>query len=465
MQPTYLYELVQSFSKQEQREAQKWLASPYHNQRTDLRALFECLLKKPQPPSKAAVWQALFPDTPYNDQQLRLIQSYLYRSLEDFLLHQELDNRPESTRHLLLDAYRQRGLDRHFTKAYRQQQRALEQTPLQHPEHHLALYWQERALFQYQARRERTREHNLQAMEDALTLAFLSMKLRQACWLLAHEAVYKAEYKVALEPLLIELALKPAYTQQPAVAIYLNCYRMLKAPEESAHFEAFRDWLFRIIGHFPVEELRDLFLLGINYCIRQINRTADSYLREALELYKKGLETDLLLENGVLSRFTYNNIAGIALRLQELDWTAHFLETYRPKLAPHQRQAAYSLNAARLAFSRKDYAQAITHLQQADYRDFINNLVARTLLLKCYFELDEYDLLEYHLQTMRSFLRRKRKMSYHQQNYRNIVQLTFRLLRLKPGDKATARTLKAAIENTTPLTERRWLLRALERTQ
>ncbi len=380
-------------------------------------------------------------------------------------MQQELENNREGYQHLLLDAYRKRGLDRHFTKAYRQQQRALDKTVQEHPEQHLARYWQERAYFQHRAKSERTREHNLQAMEDALTLAFLSMKLRQACWLLAHEAVYKAEYKVALEPLLLELALKPAYAQQPAVAIYLNCYRMLKAPEESAHFEAFRDWLFRIIGHFPVEELRDLFLLGINYCIRQINRTADSYLREALELYKKGLETDLLLENGVLSRFTYNNIAGIALRLQELDWTAHFLEAYRPMLAPHERQAAYSLNAARLAFSCKDYAQAITHLQQADYRDFINNMVAKTLLLKCYFELDEYNLLEYHLQTMRSFLRRKRKMSYHQQNYRNIVQLTFRLLRLKPGDQATAHALKTAIETTTPLTERQWLLRALERTQ
>lgn len=463
MQQTYLYELVQSLSKPEQREARKWLASPYHNQRKDLQKLFESLLKVGPAPSKQEVWSMVFPAQDYDDQQFRLLQSYLYRSLEGFLLQQELKHHPEGHQHLLLDAYRKRGLERHFTKAYRQQQRALEKTALAHPEHHLAQYWQERAYFQHRARSERTREHNLQAMEDTLTLAFLSMKLRQACWLLAHEAVYKAEYQVALEPLLLELAAQPSCSRRPAVAIYLHCYRMLSAPEESTHFEAFREWLFRIIGRFPEEELRDLFLLGINYCIRQINRTADSYLQEALALYQKGLETALLLENGLLSRFTYNNIAGIALRLKELDWTANFLEAYRPLLAPHERQAAYSLNTARLAFAREDYPKAIAHLQQADYRDFINNMTAKTLLLKCYFELDELDLLEYHLQTMRSFLRRKRKMSYHQQNYRNIVQLTFRLLRLQPGDEVAVQVLKTAIKETTPLTERSWLLWALEK--
>ena len=465
MQASYLYELVQSLSPQERRAAKKWLSSPYHNQRADLPKLFEYLYQTKAEPSKTAIWNVLFPQKAYSDQQFRLLQSYLYRSLEDFLLQEELKENPLTHQHLLLDAYRKRGLERHFSKALHQQQSAVQKSRFRHPEHHLVNYRQERAYFQHQARSERTREHNLQAMEDSLTLTFLSMKLRQACWLLAHEAVYKAEYQIALEPLLIELASENRYAQVPAVAIYLHCFRMLKSPEESVHFESFRHWLFQIIGQFPEEELRDLFLLGINYCIRQINRTADSYLQEALALYEKGLETGILLENGVLSRFTYNNIAGIALRLNALDWTEHFLETYRPKLAPQEQQAAYSLNAARLAFSRKKYAHAIEQLQRADYKDFINNLVARTLLLKCYYELDEYDLLEYHLQTMRSFLRRKRKMSYHQQNYRNIVQLTFQLLRLKPGDKAAADTLKSAIEATTPLTERRWLLQALAQTQ
>jgi len=102
------------------------------------------------------------------------------------------------------------------------------------------------------------------------------------------------------------------------------------------------------------------------------------------------------------------------------------------------------------------------HLQSADYRDFINNMVAKTLQLKVYYELGEYDLLESHLRNMRTFLRRKRKMSYHQQNYRNIVQLTQRLIALPPMDKAAQKRLRADLLATEPLTERHWLLEKLE---
>ncbi len=77
MQQTYLYELVQSFSKRERREARKWLASPYHNQRGDLQQLFDLLVREAPAPPKRRAWQILFPSQPYDDQQFRLLLSYL----------------------------------------------------------------------------------------------------------------------------------------------------------------------------------------------------------------------------------------------------------------------------------------------------------------------------------------------------------------------------------------------------
>ena len=462
MTKTFAYELIQSFDKRELREARKWLASPYFNQREDLRQLFELLTDKRGVLNRAQIWMKLFPGQDYDDQHLRLLLSYLYRALEQFLLQQTLEEYEWHVRHLLLMAYRKRGLERHFTKTYHKQQQELNQTNQSHPEYYLARYWQEQAFFQQQASTERTREHNLQNMEDVLTIAFLSMKLRQACWLLAHEAVYKASYQISMEEAIIQTAQKEDYLKYPAIAVYYYCYHMLKEPDNTQHFVHFRTHLFEQVNRFPQEEIRDLFLLAINFCIRQINRTAEDYLQEALELYEKGLTAGLLLENGVLSRFTYNNIAGIALRLQRLDWVEQFLYDYRLLLAKDQQEAAYSLNAARVSFLKKDYQQAIAYLQRADYKDFINNMVAKTILLKCYYELDEYDLLDYHLKTMRSFLRRKRRMGYHQQNYKNIVSFAFRLLSLKPGDKAAKSQLKQGIELTEPLTERKWLLKKVE---
>ena len=464
MQTTLVYQLLQTFSKQDIREARKWLASPYHNQREDVRLLFEEIAHhapKGLVFSQEQAWRVVQPEKPFDGQQFRLLVSYLYRCLEEFLLHRESEKAPWLSRHLLLAAYRKRGLEAHFQKAYRKlykQHRSEQQRP---PEFHLAQYRLEQERYREESAVARTRQHNLQELEDQLTFAFISMKLRQGCLLLAHEAVYKVSYRMALEEPLLEWAARPPYRDMPAIAIYYHCYRMLRFPEEDHYFTAFRSQLFQSVGLFPETEMRDLFLLAINFCIRKINRTAEGYLREALELYQKGLETEILLEGGALSRFTYNNIAGIALSLQELDWTEQFLHHYRSYLEPDQQEAAFSLNAARLAFTRQNYGQVLAYLQKADYRDLINNMVAKTLQLKAYYELQEFDLLDSHLRTMKAFLRRKRQMGYHQQNYLNIIRFTQKLLALKPMDKAGADRLQKAILEAEPLTEKRWLLQKI----
>jgi hypothetical protein len=115
-----------------------------------------------------------------------------------------------------------------------------------------------------------------------------------------------------------------------------------------------------------------------------------------------------------------------------------------------------------LAFVKKDYDMALTHLVKADYKDLINNMVAKVLQMKIYFEMSEYDLLDSHLRTMRMFIRRNKKMAYHRENWSNIVRYTQKLMELNPFDHQKRMLLKQQIEQEVTLTEREWLLGQLE---
>ena len=88
-------------------------------------------------------------------------------------------------------------------------------------------------------------------------------------------------------------------------------------------------------------------------------------------------------------------------------------------------------------------------------------MVAKTLQLKIYYELQEFSLLDAHLKSVGTFLGRKEKMSYHQHNYYNIVRMTKGLLALPPNDKKAAEQLRKRMQKTEPLTERDWLLMKL----
>jgi hypothetical protein len=459
MQNTLLSDLIASLPKPEIREVTNFLASPFFNQREDLRRLFDILTKETEAPGKEAVWEQLFPGTPYDDQQLRLLSSYLFKLLEQYLVLKENQNGPLVQSHLLLAAYRRRKLPRHFEKAQRAAQKQLEKQALRHAGFHLESHRQEHEQYLHLLGSGRTMELNLQAVETELTIAMISMKLRQACFLRAHQAVFNTAYQIDLLDEMLALSEQPPYRDAPAVSVYRHCFRALFGGQDERDFAGFKAQLFEHGEHFPQEEMASLYLLALNFCIKKINAGDQRYQRETLDLYREGLRTKLLLEEGKISHFAYNNITGIALRLPgEWKWAEWFVSAYRDYLDPSHREAAFSLNSARLAYVRRRYDEALQYLQRADYKDLINGMVAKVLQLKIYFETSEFDLLDAHLKTMRMFIRRNKRMGYHHRNWQNIVRFTQKLVELNPFDQTQRESLRQAIEGEEVLTEREWLL-------
>ena len=97
-------------------------------------------------------------------------------------------------------------------------------------------------------------------------------------------------------------------------------------------------------------------------------------------------------------------------------------------------------------------------LQKADYKDLLLSLAAKMLQLKIFYELTEFDLLESHLQAFGAFIRRKKALGYHRDNYQNTLHFTQKLLDTNRFDKAAWAALRAEIEATGALAEREWLL-------
>ncbi|HQU58953.1 MAG TPA: hypothetical protein PLU64_07150, partial [Saprospiraceae bacterium] len=100
--------------------------------------------------------------------------------------------------------------------------------------------------------------------------------------------------------------------------------------------------------------------------------------------------------------------------------------------------------------------------QKANYRDPLLNLAAKTLLIKIYYETEEYSLLQAHLEAMRNYIRRKKVIGYHRTNYLNITLYARKLMALAPFDKAGAKKLAEAIRQEEVLTEKAWFMAQLE---
>ncbi len=88
----------------------------------------------------------------------------------------------------------------------------------------------------------------------------------------------------------------------------------------------------------------------------------------------------------------------------------------------------------------------------------LNNLDARRMLLRSYFELGEFQALDSLLDTFQAYIRRQKDIGYHRENYLNLIRFVRRLMEAEGLDKAGKALLRSEIEGTEHLAEKEWLL-------
>lgn len=462
MENTRLLKLLRTFSDAELRALKKFVRSPYFNQRREVVDLLDFLekpLKNKRPaPEKEQAFTAVFGKEQFDDHRIRMAMSFLFQQANLFLAVQDFQNDDAGVRLRQAALLRQRKLPDQAAQARVDTATALLGQPLRNADFQEQLY--QFMLEKYRAEVEfnPTGPLPLQELSQQLDRAFLSRKLWQSCFMLSHQAVYNVQYDFGLLDGLLDGLETAAVLQDPSVTVYYCCYRALTEPSDPAWFQRFKKALLQNSKLFQPEEMRDLYLLAINFCIRRYNAGNPDYLSEQFDLYRDGLAKRYFLSEGALSRYTYLNAATIGLVLHELDWVDQFIHEYRDYVREPHRESLFSFNRARLEYQRRRLDEALKLLQKAEYKDPMLHLAAKTLQLKIFYELEEFDLLESHLQTLQTFIRRKKELGYHRENYLNTIRFTRKLLETNLYDKSARKALKEEIENTKAVAEKEWLL-------
>ena len=462
MKKKTLFQLIQSFSLIERREVGKFLRSPFFNTRADLVLLFDYLSEKNEPQKEEAWTTAKKGSEPFDDQKCRLLCSYLHKLLEQYLVLKESQQEGLENQLRLAKSYRHRGMALAFERAAGMLEKALEKQPLRDARYLTVKYDGLLERYWTAIAKDPTNATYLGSMKSTLDASYLSTRLRLICLSISQQGVYQVDLDTHVDSDIIAFAKKKDWADMPAVTVYLHCFRMLSKPDDESHFQVFKNDLLVMGSQFAADEMKNLYLMAINFCIRKLNEGTEKYYQEVQDLYKPGIEGGHLLENGVLSRFTYHNVVAASLKTGDLDWVRHFIHKHKNSLERPYRESSFSFNLARLEYALRHFDPVLELLQKANYSDPLLNLAAKTLLMKTYYELAEYDLLQSHLDAMRNYIRRKKVISYHKKNYLNIVRFAEKLLKINMFDKKEMEKLREAIFKEEVLTEKEWLLGNLE---
>lgn len=462
MQSTLLYQTLSSVSEKEWNQISKASISAFFNHRSEVTSLISLLKRhftSGQPLlADSTIYYQVFNQKTFNAARWRLLISDALQVVESALAVSQFLSEEESTLHLL-QWYRKKGIDKNFNTHYNRLAKSLNkaQSAVDILEfEHL----QQFEKYQHDVEIRRTGNLNIQALMDTADLAYIGRKMRLLCYARAHQQVVQLEYDTELVDAVLNYIKSRELWNVPVIGAYYFAYGALtyEGEESCQQYERLRGLILDHTDEFELRELRGIFILAINFCILQHRRGQASFTEDVFLLYKKGIEKGPLTLDNVISPYTYRNAVAVGIILDELEWATSFTEDYKTYLDKAQRESIYNFNMARICYQKQDYEGVREYLWNTDFDDILLSLSAKTILLKVYYLLKEYLVLDSAIESFRAYLKRKKIAAAHASNYFKIMSYMRQLRRVSSFQKKPERVaaLKAKLDKETSFTEMQW---------
>jgi len=455
--------LLKSLNRAEIKNAGIFIEGNFYKTKADSIKLFDYLrtsLDKQLVPTKNDAFGYCYPGQIFNDAKLRLNMAHCLKQLERYIVFSRLESDAFANQKsiILQRYYRENHLSKSFNSEILRYKKLNDQNSLSHYDLLEENFKHEFEIYEYKSRENRKQTHNLKQLYNQSEILYYARKIKLACYLISHSNVYQQELDFVEIDKIKHAVESKDLLDYPSIAAYYYGYCLLSSPDDMEMLKTYKQYIDTHFDKFPFEENRTLYFIAINNCIKNFNKGGEAYGLMGLEFYKIALKNKILFVDGFLTRFTYRNIAMLALRTKELEWAESFTIKYAPHLRKKDRQSAYSFNLSLISFYQANFSLALEHIQDADFKDHLIYLAAKNLQCKIYFELSEFDALDFLLSTLKAYITRNKILGYHRESYLNTITFYNKLNKLNQFDSSRVLKLKKQIENEKVLLDKNWFI-------
>lgn len=434
-----LFLLLKKLDRKEMTRFREFVASPYFNKHKDVIALVQYLDKiypnfNEKNCDRKKLRPIVFKEKSSTQLQLAIVFTYTKRLLEQFLITEKQQSLEVFKHVFLLQQLRQKEQHKLYDKQLQITQEWLKEQNYKDAnfQYNNYKFAKETDLY-YEQRREYKGDHSLERKQNFLDRFYLSEKLRDACEVLVRQSTLQVNYSSLLLDVLLEAIEQnwDYYQQIPSIAIYYDIYQMLRKDTTTAYKNALQR-ASESTPYFSFKEQQSVYQYLQNFCIKQIYKGDQKYVREVFDLTKIQLKSNLLFENDYLPEWHYKNLVTAGLRLGEHTWVKQFIEEYKDTLHPNQKAHAYAFNLATFHYYQKEYDQVLNLLRYLDISDVRYNINAKSMLLCTYYELKEDEALITLSDAFKQYLKRQKTVSAdYRKGIENLVKYTRKLTLLR----------------------------------
>lgn len=472
MNDSKFYRFLKTLNTKELRKFRKYLESPYFNTNQillQLFGIFESHLLDPNENEldKKQVWELIYPNDPFDYDRLRKLIHLLMVLGEDFLAQLAYDDNSAHRVHYLLQMLHRKEMEEFIQSTIQAGINVLKKENNRNGNYYYDLYSIEKYKYilenieSARVKKLNIQKLNISEIDGHLNHFYFSEKLKYYCLLLSWSKMINVELNVPLIPEITTIVKMGNYLQIPSIAIYYQIYLTYIEPNELEHFYELKKLIKNYIHLFPSEDAKDIMNSAINYTIQKHNSGNTSFYLENFLIYKDAIEKEIILANNELSPWAFKNIITLGLRLNEFEWVQNFINNYGIKINKEYRENAINYNLASMYFYKKEYNKAIPLLQRVQFDETTYGLGAKSLLLACYYELDEFEALQSFYDSFKIFVNRNKSITdERKKSYLQLIKLTKKLTE-NNDNKLKLTHLKTEILES-QATSKSWLLEKVD---
>lgn len=354
-----LIQQLQILSADEFRELEKWLKSPWCNSNKTLVKYYQ-ILRSHHPTfdskrlTKEKVFKKIYPGKIFNAPMLYNLNSAFLNQVENFLVHEQVRNKDFPSKFYLAKSLLEHNQLKLFKSKAEELTGQLNQTADKGLEDFFQLILLHEYLFHMPDVKEdrKSAYQALDQFDDCLNQFYLLGKSRFFREVVEGDREFE-KYDINEQLIYLE----KLHTASPSVAFktYRAYFKMQNQPPKQ-RFAKLKKIILENFRRLHEIDQKNLLILLINENARLLRtegrRTA--LFQEAFELYKIGLDHDLLFYNGYLPVATFANIVSISNFLKKAEFSKDFIEKYAPQLDYGIRDDLYRWARVHLAFHTGD---------------------------------------------------------------------------------------------------------------
>jgi len=346
----------------------------------------------------------------YNKGNMQALASNLLKEIEFFLVTSEVEQDKMLYNVLLSRAFKKRGMDELFKKHNASSRKAILKAPILEHHHYHALAQLSRDATFHRDTPKLTADYDqlLTQAEEYLDMQYILDKLKIICERTTRKEIIQSGYSGEIIP--IDFGnIQKNIKNDTLVALYLMVVEMYDKDSVEV-YELLKKKILANNLSLSSTSIYDLCGFLINFCLKKYKTNKAQYLTDLFDIYEYLVINNLIFEDNYIPESHFINSITVAVGIQVYPSAERNLKLSQ-KLKPEYQVSGKALGNAIFHFAQKKYEDVIDYLQATDMKDVSYKLTARSLLIRSYYELEEWAVLKDYIKAGRRFIEREKTIA------------------------------------------------------